>query len=462
VSIFIILIVCLLTNKIFSLIFKVPANIESVYITALILILIITPPRFENFFLDFMFLFWVSVLSMASKYIFVYKKKHIFNPVAIATVIILFTLDQPASWWVGNMYLFPIVLIGGFLIIKKIRRWDLVLIFVLVEIVITIFFGILNNSPIIVSLMQLIIYSPLLFFAFIMLTEPLTIPPTKNKRILYASLVGLLFTPMAHFGEFYLTPEIALLIGNLVSFAISPKGKLLLKLKAINQLSPSVCDFVFAPERKINFQPGQYLEWTLAHKKTDNRGNRRYLTIASSPTEADIRIGVKFYPQPSSFKKELLSLEVGDDIFVSQLAGEFVLPKNPKQKLVFIAGGIGITPFRSMIKYLIDKKESRSITLFYSNYILADIVYADIFKEAEGLGIKTVFALTDTEKIPATWSGCKGFVDEQAIKKYVPDYKERLFFVSGPPMMVSACVKTLKKMGIAKRKIKTDYFPGLV
>lgn len=461
-TIFIILTVCWLTNRLFAKVFQVPINVESIYITALILVLIITPPRFENYVADLLFLFWVAVWAMASKYICAVYRKHFFNPAAFAVALMLFTIGQPASWWIGNLYMLPVVFIGGVLIVRKIRRTDLVASFLIVALVSMIIPSWIKGTAIVVSMIQVLVYSPLLFFAFVMITEPLTTPPTRNKRILYGGLVGILFTPAAHIGSIYLTPELALLIGNLFSFFVSPKGRQLFTIKEKMQLAPSVYDLVFNVERKFAFQAGQYLEWTLGHQHPDNRGNRRYFTIASSPTETDVRLGVKFYSNPSSFKKKLFDLNIGDEVVATQLAGEFVLPKDAKQKLVFIAGGIGITPFRSMIKYLIDKKENRSIVLFYSNNVVSDIVYSDIFKQAEPLGVKTVYALTDLKQAPESWNGHRGFVNDQLIAKEVPDYLDRLFYISGPPVMVSAFVKMLKKMGVPKSQIKTDFFPGLV
>ena len=133
---------------------------------------------------------------------------------------------------------------------------------------------------------------------------------------------------------------------------------------------------------KLKFKPGQYLEWTLPHEKIDNRGMRRYFTIASSPTEKDMIMGVKFYDKPSSYKQSLISLENQGIVVASQLAGDFTLPKDKNKKLIFIAGGIGVTPFRSMIKYLIDNNEKRDIVIFYSNKSFADIAYKEIFDEA--------------------------------------------------------------------------------
>src|SRR5665213_3089003 len=199
-----------------------------------------------------------------------------------------------------------------------------------------------------------------------MLTEPLTSPPTAKKQTWYGAIVGFLLPPQAHFLSFYTTPELALVIGNAFSYLISPKTKLFPILRQKVKIAADTVDFIFNPGQKFAYEPGQYLEWTLQHEKTDSRGSRRYFTLASSPTEPDLIIGVKFYEDGSSFKKALLDASADTFIVASQLAGDFVMPKDPTKQLVFIAGGIGVTPFRSMVKYLLDKNDTRKVTLLYS------------------------------------------------------------------------------------------------
>jgi ferredoxin-NADP reductase len=195
----------------------------------------------------------------------------------------------------------------------------------------------------------------------------------------------------------------------------------------------------------------------------DSRGNRRYFTIASSPTEKELRLGVKFYQNGSSFKKALAYMDDGDVIIASQLSGDFVLPKNENKKLVFIAGGIGITPFRSMIKYLIDTKQKRDIVLIYSNKTEADVVYKDIFNQAsEYFNLKTIYIFTNLEDGQASRIGRRGFVNEKMILEEIKDWKERTFYISGPPSMVSGTEKIIKKLGLSGNHIKTDFFPGFV
>ena len=239
------------------------------------------------------------------------------------------------------------------------------------------------------------------------------------------------------------SPELALIIGNIFSYIVSPKYKLFLTLKEKIKIAPNIYDFIFSSNKKINFEPGQYMEWTLPQADPDSRGNRRYLTLASSPTEADIRIGVKYYDSPSSFKQQLL--KSGGTIVASQLAGDFVLPKDKKEKLVLVAGGIGVTPYRSMIKYLKDTNELRDIILIYINRSADEIVYKDVLEY-----VKTMYINTSET----------GHLSSEKIINDIPDYLNRTWYISGPHAMVNAIEKMLNEMKV--KKIKTDFFPGLV
>ncbi len=135
--------------------------------------------------------------------------------------------------------------------------------------------------------------------------------------------------------------------------------------------------------------------------------------------------------------------------------------EDPAEKLAFISGGIGVTPFRSMIKYLIDRGERRSIVLLYSNRTAPEIVYGDIFKQAQSLGVKTVYTLTDAKQIPADWQGERGFVNADMITRNIPDFLQRTFYISGSHTMVTEFQKLLSGMGVPRNRVKTDFFPGL-
>ena len=336
--------VCWITNRVFALTYGVPTNVESVYISALILALIITPPQSAS---DVWFLIWAGILSMASKYIVAYKGKHLFNPAAFAVALTYFMVNQSASWWIGSAVMLPVTLIGGLLVVRKIGRFDLVLGFLASNLAFTVLETWYMGDSLLMTLQNTFLYSPILFFACVILTEPLTTPPTRRNRIYYGTLLGFLFTPQLHFGSLYITPELAIILGNIYSFIVSPKEKLILKLKDKSLIAPDIYEFIFSVPRRFKFKPGQYMEWTLGHQAPDARGNRRYFTLASSPSEKVLKLGIKFDENSSTFKKNMLNMNKGSEIIASQLDGDFVLPNDRMQKYIFIAGGIGITPFRT-------------------------------------------------------------------------------------------------------------------
>lgn len=455
-SLFLVL-VAWVVNGICAAVMKVPANSESVYITALILALIITPGMPTDLS-TVIFLTWAAVLAMASKYIFAIDKKHIFNPAAFAVAVTALAFGQTASWWVGgNLPMMAFVIVGGALVLRKVQRFDLAaifLVFALASDVVTH----AGFDPV-STIEKALVHTPLFFFASIMLTEPMTTPPTRKWRLAYGALVGALFSPFIAVGAISSSPELALLVGNVFSFVVSPKGKRTLTLVKKERVGNDIYHFAFAPDKPLAFRPGQYLEWTLGHDGVDGRGNRRYFTIASSPTEDTLQLGVKFYEPSSSFKRALLALAPGDRIMAGQLAGEFTLPKNSAhgsaQKLAFIAGGIGITPFRSMVKDLIDRGERRDAVLFYSNRRADEVAYRDVFDEArEKIGIRTHYVIT------GGGAPVGSRIDADMIRRELPDYRERMFYISGTHAMTNAFHHTLREMGVPRAHIKTDFFPG--
>jgi len=450
---------CWVANKVFAAVFEVPANVESVYITALILALIITPPRPTAYASSLMFLFWVSVIAMASKFILAVRRKHFFNPAAFAVAITAIAIGQGASWWVGTQWMLPAVLITGLLITRKIQRFDLVISFFAAALIVTLA---TTKGAILLNVNRVFLQSAFFFFAFIMLTEPLTTPPSRRWRIVYGVLTGILFAPAVHIGSIYSTPELALVVGNIFSYIVSPKSKYLLSLFEKERIGSGTYDFVLEPDRNVSFEPGQYLEWTLKHNPSDSRGNRRYFTIASSPTEKHLRLGVKFAKKSSTYKEAMLEMSDGSKILAGSLSGDFVLPKDKKQKLVFVAGGIGITPYRSMLKYLVDKREKRDIVVIYSNRNFDEIVYTDVLQEAnDELGTKILFTLTDKDHAPEGWRGYRGYINKDIISREIPDFRDRTFYLSGSHTMVVGFENTLKSLGVSALNIKKDFFPGL-
>lgn len=445
-----------IANQLGSFFTKIPAHAESSLITGFILFFLFPPISSIS---DAYILVLASVGAVASKYILAYKGRQIFNPAAFSAVM-LGIFGSGAMWWIGSRAMLPAVIVASFLIVKKMRRFELFFVTVTASFIPVILLSAQPSSNIADILIQHFVSWPILFFASVMVTEPLTVPPTRRLQTVYGAGVGLLSSISFHIGPLYSSPELALVIGNIFSYVVSMKQRLTLKLIEKKYIAKDTCEFVFQPNCRVKFSPGQYIEWTLPHDKPDTRGIRRYFTLASSPTEDTVRIGIKFYTPSSTFKKRLRLLESGDVLHAVQLCGDFTLPKDPKKKIGCVAGGIGITPFRSMVQYCIDAKDTRDIVLFYQNKTPEDVAYKTFFDQAAAsVGIRIIYGV-DSVGSDGDWDGEVGFLTPQIIQKYAEDVCERMWYISGPNTMVGAYKKILVDIGVARKNIKTDYFPG--
>jgi ferredoxin-NADP reductase len=170
------------------------------------------------------------------------------------------------------------------------------------------------------------------------------------------------------------------------------------------------------------------------------RGIRRYFTIASAPEETDVRLGVKIPAEKaSSFKVALAAMTPGTTMTARGLSGDFVLPTDTKEPIVMIAGGIGITPFRSMIEHIIRSGEKRPAYLFNANKTYADVAYLDLVTRArDAFGLSTIHVLEDTTGAPADMVIEKGFIDGAMLARHITNVPSCRYYISGPSGMVNA------------------------
>lgn len=445
-SLSVLLITNVVFNKIISSVFHIPPHQESTIITAFILYLLYTPTKNIQ---ELGLLTVVSLISVLSKYLITKNKTHVLNPAAAAAVFSSVLFNYPATWWVGSSYMLIPVTLVALVILRKQRKFSLALTFLITSLVLIYITYSSFYTSIIELLSQTFLTWPLIFFASVMLTEPFTLPQRKNLETIYAVLIGILAVIPFHIWKIGTSPEVALLIGNIIAFILLPKNRYALNLKSKTEMAPTIYKFIFEPDRKIKFKAGQYMEIMLPHKDQDIRGERRYFTIASSPTEKDVTLIIRLITSGSTFKKYLSELEINATLYGQQIRGDFTLDTtNTSSKYLFIAGGIGITPFISIVSYLLTKNRQVNATLLFVSSKETDFIYKDLWERAQKLiGLK-VHYLTKEQ------------LNKTFVTTHIVDYKEHTVYISGPNTMVQTYTELFSKLGIKKRNIKTDYFNG--
>jgi ferredoxin-NADP reductase/nitrite reductase/ring-hydroxylating ferredoxin subunit len=241
--------------------------------------------------------------------------------------------------------------------------------------------------------------------------------------------------------------------------------------------------FKFAKNEYPEYKAGQFAFFPLDTVNNDSRGPVRHFSLASSPTEDALIISTRIRDSP--YKQRLSTIQEGEQVKVSKAQGNFVLHEDYSKPAVFLSGGIGVTPFRSMIKYATDKQLPLKITMFDSNRNQRNILYKDEFDKwaAQNQNLKIVYTITEEEKgkeqeeqhrrVDATssatetkgnWNGERGRIDKTMIERHVSkeEISKAIFYICGPPGMINALELDLlqKQFQIPEERIKVEEFTG--
>lgn len=224
------------------------------------------------------------------------------------------------------------------------------------------------------------------------------------------------------------------------------------------QRTPSIKSFRFPIRAKgFRYRPGQFFFITIL---VEGQEADHHFSFSSSPTEKGFMEFTKRITS-SPFSQTLAKLEPGAWARIRGPLGDFVLPRKPG-KLSFLSGGIGITPLRSMIRYVVDKRLGHDIVLLYGNASVEEIAFRDELEAMRGIpgpSLRVEHILAGSG-VPADWPGRTGFIDSQVVREVMPDYMERLHYISGPPKMVVALREQLESLGVSSSRMKLDSFTG--
>jgi glycine betaine catabolism B len=229
------------------------------------------------------------------------------------------------------------------------------------------------------------------------------------------------------------------------------------QVSEVIQRTESVKSFRFLISTKnVRYRSGQFFFLTI---KVNGEDALHHFSFSSSPTEKGY---IEFTKRitSSDFSKALDALSPGDWASLQGPEGSFTLPLKQK-RLAFLSGGIGITPLRSMLRYVVDKGLDYDIVLLYGNSTVEEIAFR---QELDGMarahrGIRVEHVLS-APNLPASWKGKRGYINGEIIRDAIPDFKDRLFYISGPPKMVISLQEQLDTLGTLKKQVRHDSFTG--
>jgi len=219
--------------------------------------------------------------------------------------------------------------------------------------------------------------------------------------------------------------------------------------------------FHFEKPTGFDFKPGQSADLTLPNPpETDAEGNVRTFSIASAPFEDQLMFATRM--RDTAFKRSLKKMPLGTVVKMDSAMGSFTLHKNSAKPAVFLAGGIGVTPFSSIVRQADHDRAPHKLYLFYSNRRPEDAPFVEALQNLEKTNPQFRFIATMTEmrRSKKTWNGETGRIDQEMLSKYLNELRGPIYYVAGPPALVSGMRKMLVASGVDEDDIRSDEFSG--
>ncbi len=231
------------------------------------------------------------------------------------------------------------------------------------------------------------------------------------------------------------------------------------KLVSKREVARQTFAFSFEKPAGFSFQAGQYVAMSLPELAfPDDRRGHRSLSIASAPSDPELVFAMRI--SESGFKKTIAAMPIGGEVIIRDAVGHFVLPDDQSRTIIFLAGGIGITPVRSILRQAVVDKRQNPFFLFYSNRRPEDAPFIDEMLAFKSPTCTVINTLTDPGMI-CEWMDENGYLCADMVRQYVPEPAQALYYLVGSLSFLEAMEKVAAELGVGPENIKKDPFTGL-
>ena len=466
----------LAANRAAAALLHAPVRHESALVTGLLLYFVMWPSAGAA---DLAAAAAAACAATVGKYLLVVRGRRLVNPAAFGALVVAIAGIGAPVWWVATPWMLIPVLVLGAAVVWRAGGGEVAAVVALIGIFGTAARLTVSSAAPGEALTTTIVSYPVVFLAFLMATEPLTLPPRRWQRLVVAGVMGVLvcLPVTVDLGSRSLTlgPEAAVVAANLagaaLALAVSGRGAAgWLRIVSVERPTLRLARVELEAARPVRFRAGQYLELTVPGAGGP-RGNRRVFSLVNSPTSTAgespssmmegtgraprtsagaTRLAVVYRvpDHPSAFKRALTGMVAGAAVRAEGIRGDFVLPDDPREPLLLVARGVGVTPFLSQVADLAAAAPGAPTRDVVLVHLVADPADAVLSRDLSAPGLRVVIAAVEPDHV----------LEAHQVRDWCPDAERRRAYVSGSPAFVGDARGALRAAGV--RRVVTDAFAG--
>lgn len=443
---------CLAANRACAWLWRAPVRYESALVTALVLHLIAWPGLDPQTLLA---LVLAGVLATVGKYLLAVRGRRLANPAAFGLFATGLLGLGSGNWWVASPALFPVVAIAAVAVLRRSGAGAPAMAALAAGSTLLVARLTWAGAPPAQAALTALTSYPILFLAAFMVTDPQLFPPRRWQQLLVGALAGGLVAAPIGIGDWRSSPEVAVLAGNLLGWALSAGRGASAGVDVVRRrkLAGDLVEVTLRSSRPVRFLPGQFVELT-ASSAPSGRGNRRVFSLTSPPAGDARELTIAFHAGAprSAFKQSLLAPGPQTRLRAESVRGDLVPPRRPDVPLLLVAAGVGVTPFVSFAAAFAERP--RDVVLLYCVRSADDLIYP-----AQLSGWRVVVVSPDGGPLPEGWTHAPAAeLTAAVVLRHCPDAADRTGYVAGSPAAVAHLTSTLAAAGV--RRIHSERLVG--